>query len=135
MITKSEAETFRAAKNFSKTLGGNETIYLYGDVGVGKTVFSKGLAEGLGITETITSPTFTYFNTYESGRVPFIHFDLYRVKRKEDIVELGISEYLSADGVKAVEWAEILGENPSAVKITIKKSGNKREIIFENSGK
>jgi len=133
MRTKNEKETFAAAFEFGARLSGGETLYLYGDVGAGKTVFVKGLAAGLGVTETVTSPTFVYMNTYQSGRAPLTHFDLYRVSGREAAAALGLLEALSGAGVKAVEWPEILGEDPSVVKIHIDKIGaRQREIRIEN---
>jgi tRNA threonylcarbamoyladenosine biosynthesis protein TsaE len=136
MFTNSERQTFAAARRFGKRLKGTETVYLRGPVGVGKTVFVKGLAKGLNISETVTSPTFTYVHLYESGRAPLRHFDLYRVKSPEALTELGLWEELSAAGVKAVEWPELLGENKNAVVVTLTKiNENKRELTIENFGR
>ena len=96
---------------------------LEGDLGVGKTVFTQGVAAGLGITEAVSSPTFTILQEYESGRLPFYHFDVYRIGDVEEMDEVGFDEYVSGEGVSLIEWAnlieEILPEN--RVNITIEK--------------
>ena len=96
---------------------------LVGDLGVGKTVFTQGLAAGLGIEEPVNSPTFTIVQVYEGGRLPFYHFDVYRIGDVEEMDEVGFDEYVSGEGVSLIEWAnlieEILPEN--RVNITIEK--------------
>lgn len=98
-------------------------ITLTGDLGVGKTVFTQGLAKGLGIEEPVNSPTFTIVQVYEGGRLPFYHFDVYRIGDVEEMDEVGFDEYVSGEGVSLIEWAnlieEILPEN--RVNITIEK--------------
>lgn len=94
---------------------------LVGDLGVGKTVFTQGIAEGLGIREPICSPTFTIVQVYEEGRMPFYHFDVYRIGDVEEMDEIGYEDYVYGDGVSMIEWAnlieEILPEHRTAVKI------------------
>ncbi len=96
---------------------------LTGDLGVGKTVFSKGFAEGLGITEPVTSPTFTIVQEYEDGRLPFYHFDVYRIEDEEELYEVGLTEYLYGDGVCLIEWADRIADllPPGTVWVTIEK--------------
>ncbi len=102
---------------------------LTGDLGVGKTVFSKGFAEGLLLKEDITSPTFTIINEYHEGRFPFYHFDVYRLKNPDEVYELGFDEYFFGDGVCLIEWAEIIKETipKSAIWIKIEKDLSKNE--------
>lgn len=105
------------------------TVYtLVGDLGVGKTVLTQGLAEGLGITEAVNSPTFTILQVYEEGRLPLYHFDVYRIGDVEEMDEIGYEDYFYGDGVCLIEWAnlieEILPENipKSELKKTWKKA-------------
>ncbi len=102
---------------------------LTGDLGVGKTIFSKGFAKGLLIDEDVTSPTFTIVNEYQNGRLPFYHFDVYRLKNSDEIFELGFDEYLFGDGVCLIEWAEIVEEAipEDAIWINIEKDLSKGE--------
>ena len=83
---------------------------LVGDLGVGKTVFTQGIAKGLEITEPINSPTFTIVQVYEEGRMPFYHFDVYRIGSDDEMDEIGYYEAIDGDGVCLIEWAELIGE-------------------------
>lgn len=103
ILSRSEKDTFAIAKRVADRLKGGETILLNGDLGAGKTTFTKGLALALGVTETVTSPTFTYVKEYE-GRLPLYHFDMYRVADADEVYELGLEEYFYKDGVVVVEW-------------------------------
>ena len=105
-ISRSVEQTKQIAYALAKTFVGGETLLLEGDLGAGKTHFAKGLAEGLGIADTVTSPTFTLHNVYEGGRLTFNHFDFYRVDDPEEVEMLGLCEYFSTpDGVAAIEWS------------------------------
>ncbi|MGH2543813.1 MAG: tRNA (adenosine(37)-N6)-threonylcarbamoyltransferase complex ATPase subunit type 1 TsaE [Ardenticatenaceae bacterium] len=101
-------------RRFGARLGGlvqpGDVILLYGDLGAGKTHFAQGIAQGLGIEESVRSPTFTLINEYHEGRIPLYHVDLYRVDGDEDIATLGLEDYFDTDGVVVVEWPE-KGEN------------------------
>lgn len=103
ILSRSEKDTFAIAKRVADRLKGGETILLNGDLGTGKTTFTKGLALALGVTETVTSPTFTYVKEYE-GRLPLYHFDMYRVADADEVYELGLEEYFYKGGVVVVEW-------------------------------
>ncbi len=105
-ISRSVEQTKQIAYDLAKTFVGGETLLLEGDLGAGKTHFAKGLAEGLGIADTVTSPTFTLHNVYDGGRLTFNHFDFYRVDDLEEVEMLGLCEYFSTpDGVAAIEWS------------------------------
>lgn len=134
MITSSANETMEFAKEFAKTIKAPKIIVLSGDLGAGKTTFTKGFAEGLGVSEIITSPTFTLLNEY-SGKERMYHFDMYRLSSKEEAYELGFEDYFKKnDGIVLVEWAENVEGlfSPPYTKITIEKiSDNEREIKIE----
>lgn len=104
----SEEETRKIGYELGKKAAKSEIYCLHGDLGVGKTIFTKGFAQGLGITEHITSPTFTIVNEYHSGRIPFYHFDVYRIGDVEEMFEIGYEEYFYGDGVCLIEWAELI---------------------------
>lgn len=104
--TKSAAETEALGERLAKALRGGEVIAYTGDLGAGKTAFTRGLARGLGITGRVTSPTFTIVNEYEGGRLPLFHFDMYRLSSSDELYEIGWEDYLARGGVCAVEWSE-----------------------------
>lgn len=103
--TNSPTETKNVAKEFAKTLLPGDCVCIYGDLGAGKTAFVQGLAQGLGIEEPVTSPTFTIVNCYE-GRLPLYHFDVYRIGSWEEMDEIGYEDYVYGDGVAVIEWPE-----------------------------
>lgn len=119
--TFSANETFLLGKRIGELAKPGMVLSLVGDLGVGKTVFTQGLANGLGIQEPINSPTFTIVQIYEEGRLPFYHFDVYRIGDIEEMDEIGYEDYFYGDGVCLIEWAnlieEILPENICCVKI------------------
>lgn len=106
----SEQDTFRIGRELGEQVLPGEIFLLEGDLGVGKTVFAKGFAEGLGITEPITSPTFTIIQEYEDGRIPLYHFDVYRIADVEEMYELGYEGYFFGKGVCLIEWASLIRE-------------------------
>ncbi|MEG1706715.1 MAG: tRNA (adenosine(37)-N6)-threonylcarbamoyltransferase complex ATPase subunit type 1 TsaE [Clostridia bacterium] len=109
-ISRNVADTIEYAKQFSQGLKGGETILLIGDLGAGKTHFAKGIALGLDVTDTVTSPTFTLHNVYY-GRLTLNHFDFYRLTDPEEAVVLGLNEYFSCDkAVAVIEWSENVSE-------------------------
>lgn len=128
------------AKEIADTLKGGEFIAMYGDLGAGKTAFVQGLAKALGITNHVTSPTFTIVNEYE-GRLPLYHFDVYRIADPDEMYEIGYDDYIDSDGVCVVEWAELIEElfPDKYYKLTILKDEDKgfdyRKIILEDEGK
>lgn len=130
-------ETFQIGKKLGSECRPGEIYCLLGDLGVGKTVFTQGFAKGLGIEEIINSPTFTIIQVYEEGRMPFYHFDVYRIGDIEEMDELGYEDYFFGQGVCLVEWANLITELlPDKVKvITIEKQLEKgfdyRRITLE----
>ena len=104
--TKSAEETQKFGALLAERLEAGDVLLLRGPLGAGKSELTRGLARGLGVTETVTSPSFTILNVYESGRCPLYHFDWYRLEDAEEIFELGMDEYLGGDGVAVVEWPE-----------------------------
>ena len=104
-VTNSPAETEALGQRLAETLQPGDVIAYTGDLGAGKTAFTRGLARGLGITERITSPTFTIVNEYE-GRTPLFHFDMYRLGSSDELFDIGWDDYLARGGVCAVEWSE-----------------------------
>jgi len=107
-ITQSEAETAAVGRELASSLGAGDVVLLYGDLGAGKTAFTKGLAEGLGVSrDEVSSPTFTLMQEYRGGRLPLFHVDLYRLNDPREIDDLGLEE-IAADGVLAIEWADKL---------------------------
>lgn len=122
--TNSPEETFEEGRKLGQTARPGEIYMLNGDLGVGKTVFTQGVAAGLGITEHINSPTFTIVQVYESGRLPFYHFDVYRIGDIEEMDEIGYEDYFFGNGLCIVEWAERIKEliPADAKQITIEKN-------------
>jgi len=136
-FTTSEKQTFNFAKKFAKTFKGGEIIGLIGDLGAGKTIFTKGLAEGLGIKKNITSPTFVLMKVYRVSH-PYIknlvHIDAYRIKSEQDIIAIGAHEYFNRpDSITIIEWADNIKKIlPKKTRfITLKNlEKNKRSIYF-----
>lgn len=106
----SAEETFNIGKMLARQAVPGQILALSGDLGVGKTVFTKGFAAGLGITDPVSSPTFTILQIYEGGRLPLYHFDVYRIEDPEEMEEVGLDEYLFGQGVCLIEWAEKIAE-------------------------
>ncbi len=134
ITTRNEQETLNLAKEITEKLlkipKHAKVIFLKGNLGAGKTVFAKGVAKAIGIKKNIESPTFVFLREYEDGKVPFYHFDLYRINNPDELDELGIFEYLSKEGIILIEWAEKI-ENYAIplIEIKITKTGKtEREI-------
>ena len=106
----SEKETAQIAENLAKQAKAGEVYCLSGNLGVGKTVFTKGFAKGLGIKEPVNSPTFTIMQIYEEGTLPLYHFDVYRIEDVEEMEEIGYGDYFYGEGVCFIEWAELIKE-------------------------
>lgn len=133
-ISNSPADTKKIAADLAATLSGGEVIAFYGDLGMGKTCFVTGLAEGLGFCGEVSSPTFAIINEYLGGRLDLYHFDMYRVSGWDDLYSTGYFEYMESGGVLAVEWSENI-ENAlpdNTIRITIKRlSETSREITID----
>ena len=108
--TRSPEQTFQIGVDLAKKAVPGQVFTLTGDLGVGKTVFTQGFAHGLGITEPVNSPTFTIVQVYEGGRLPFYHFDVYRIGDVEEMYEVGFDEYVMGEGVSLIEWANLIEE-------------------------
>lgn len=120
----SERDTFEAGKKLGRRAASGEIYLLDGDLGTGKTVFTKGFAEGLGIREPITSPTFTLIQQYEGGRLPLYHFDVYRIGDVGEMEEIGYEDCFYGDGVCLIEWPSLIDEilPETAVWVCIEKN-------------
>ena len=133
IITASREETEAFAREYAKTLRAGDVVILDGDMGAGKTVFSKGVASGLGITEPVTSPTYAYMNDYD-GRL--FHYDCYRIESVAQAENLGLADYFDMGGICLLEWAQniapLLPKNCKRVRIR-KLSENEREIEYGES--
>lgn len=108
--TYSQEETERLGRQTGESAKAGDVYTLIGDLGVGKTVFTKGIAAGLGITEPVNSPTFTIVQVYEDGRIPFYHFDVYRIGDIEEMEEIGYEDYFYGEGLSIIEWANLIEE-------------------------
>ena len=108
--TKSAEETYQLGMEFGKKAVKGQVFTLVGDLGVGKTVFTQGLAKGLDIEESISSPTFTIVQVYDEGRLPFYHFDVYRIGDISEMDEIGYEDYVYGEGVSLIEWANLIEE-------------------------
>ena len=119
----SREETFELGREIGKNAKPYSVFALTGDLGTGKTVFTQGVACGLGITEPVTSPTFTILQTYDGGRLPFFHFDVYRIDDIDEMEEIGYDDCFMKGGVCLIEWAEIIEEllPENTVRIKIEK--------------
>lgn len=106
--TSSWKETFEYGKELGMCAKPGQVYCLTGDLGVGKTVFTQGFAEGLGISEPVNSPTFTIVQEYYGGRLPFYHFDVYRISEEDEMYEIGYEDYIYGQGVCLIEWAELI---------------------------
>ena len=133
-VTNSEEETEALGVWLAEKLEPGTVIAFTGDLGAGKTAFTRGLARGLGIPDRVTSPTFAIVNEYEGGRLPLFHFDMYRLGSSDELFDIGWEDYLARGGVCAVEWSENVAdalEEVLSVKICRGESGNQRTITIE----
>ena len=121
--TRSPEETFALGEKLGREAKSGQIYTLNGDLGTGKTVFTQGFAAGLGITEPVNSPTFTILQVYEEGRMPFYHFDVYRIGDVEEMDEIGYEDCFYGEGVCLIEWAELIEEilPENVIVVTIEK--------------
>ena len=129
--TNSAAETRALGEKLSGSLRPGDVVVLEGELGAGKSELARGIAQGLGVRETVTSPSFTILNVYESGRCPLYHFDWYRLESEDELYELGMDEYLGGDGIAVVEWAERCPEAvpENTIRITLDVTGEESRRI------
>ena len=138
--THDPEETFEVGRTIGMNAKPGQIYTLTGDLGVGKTVFTQGVAAGLGITEPVNSPTFTIIQEYEDGRLPFYHFDVYRIGDLEEMGEIGYDDYFFGQGICLIEWAELIEEilPEKRIEVTIEKDLEKgfeyRKITIEERG-
>lgn len=138
--TFSPEETFRVGEEIGQKACPGDVYTLIGDLGVGKTLFTQGVAKGLEIEEAISSPTFTIVQVYEEGRLPFYHFDVYRIGDVDEMDEVGYEDYVYGDGVSMIEWADLIEEilPEKHTRVTIEKDLSKgvdyRRITIEEIG-
>ena len=132
-LTNSPAETEAIGEKLASILTPGTVIAYRGDLGAGKTAFTRGLARGLGCTDLVTSPTYTIVNEYLNGRLPLFHFDMYRLASSDDLWDIGWEDYLERGGVCAVEWSENVDDAmENAILVTIEKTGeDSRRITIE----
>ncbi len=134
----SEKETYDVAKNLAEQARPGEIYCLSGDLGVGKTIFTKGFAAGLGITEPVSSPTFTIVQIYDDGRMPLYHFDVYRIEDIEEMEEIGYEDCFFGEGVCLIEWAELIREilpqhcREISIEKELSKGFDYRRIVIKN---
>ena len=134
-FTNSAEETERLGQRLGETLRGGEVVAYLGELGAGKTAFTRGLARGLGISMRVTSPTYTIVNEYTGGRLPLFHFDMYRLGSEDELFDIGWEDYLARGGVCAVEWSEnVSGAMEDAITVRIEKTSDEgRKITIEGS--
>ena len=134
-ITNSPIETEKVGEALGKVLKPGAILAYEGDLGAGKTAFTRGLARGLGATEQVTSPTYTIVNEYLSGRMPLFHFDMYRLASSDDLWDIGWEDYLERGGVCAVEWSENVADAmEGAITVCIQKCGEESRKITITGG-
>jgi len=133
IISHSPQETFELGRQFAAGLKRGAVLALAGDLGAGKTQFSKGLAAGLGVEAEVTSPTFTLIHEYPGGRLSLFHIDLYRLEDEDEVLGIGLDEYLDGDGVTVIEWAdkfaELMPKGASWIRFRVLE-GEEREISW-----
>ena len=133
--THSESETEAVGEALATTLSPGTVIAFTGDLGAGKTAFTRGLARGLGIGERVTSPTFAIVNEYEGGRLPLFHFDMYRLESSEELFDIGWEDYLRRGGVCAVEWSEKVADAlVGALWVDIRRGEGERDRVITVTG-
>ena len=134
-ITHSPEETEKVGQRLGSVLQPGTILAYDGDLGAGKTAFTRGLARGLGATESVTSPTYTIVNEYLSGRLPLFHFDMYRLASSDDLWDIGWEDYLERGGVCAVEWSEnVRDAMEDAIVVRIEKTGEDSRCIIIEGG-
>lgn len=136
VISNSPQETEALGQKLAAQLSPGDIIAFSGDLGSGKTAFTRGLAKGLGIEERVTSPTFTIVNEYEGGRLPLFHFDMYRLGSSDELFDIGWEDYLARGGVCAVEWSEIVDDalEDGVIRVDIRRGAEDNQRIITITG-
>lgn len=136
VISNSPAETEELGARLADRLVPGSVVAFTGDLGAGKTAFTRGLARGLGVEERVTSPTFTIVNEYEGGRLPLFHFDMYRLGSSEELFDIGWEDYLARGGVCAVEWSEIIGDalDGDVLRVDIRRGDSDDQRVITITG-
>ena len=133
--THSEAETEAVGEALGRDIAPGTVIAFTGDLGAGKTAFTRGLARGMGIAQRVTSPTFTIVNEYEGGRLPLFHFDMYRLEDADELFDIGWEDYLGRGGVCAVEWSEKVSDAlAGCIAIDIRRGEGANDRIITVTG-
>ena len=135
-ISNSVEETEDLGADLASRLPAGAVVAFTGDLGAGKTAFVRGMARALGVTERVTSPTFTIVNEYEGGRLPLFHFDMYRLGSADELYDIGWEDYLARGGVCAVEWSEIVRDalEPGCIRVDLRRGerdGQRRITVTE----
>ena len=135
-VSNSPSETEALGESLGRRLSPGAVVAFTGDLGAGKTAFTRGLARGLGIPDRITSPTFTIANEYEGGRLPLFHFDMYRLGSADELFDIGWEDYLRRGGVCAVEWSENIADalEEDAVRVDIRRGASDQERVITIAG-
>ena len=136
LLSHSLEDTEDIGARLAEQLEPGAVVAFTGDLGAGKTAFTRGLARGLGIPDRITSPTFTIVNEYEGGRLPLFHFDMYRLGSADELFDIGWEDYLSRGGVRAVEWSENIADalEEDAVQVDIRRGASDQERVITIAG-
>ena len=136
IITNSPTETEAVGAALAAQLKPGSVITFTGDLGAGKTAFTRGLARGLGVEERVTSPTFTIVNEYEGGRLPLFHFDMYRLGSADELFDIGWEDYLARGGVCAVEWSENIADalEEGTIRVDIRRGAHDDQRIITITG-
>ena len=136
LLSHSPAETEAIGARLAESLEPGAMVAFTGDLGSGKTAFTRGLARGLGVTDRVTSPTFTIVNEYLGGRLPLFHFDMYRLASSDELFDIGWEDYLARGGVCAVEWSENVADalEPDAIRVDIRRGAGENDRIITVTG-
>ena len=136
LLSHSPEDTEDIGTRLAEQLEPGAVVAFTGDLGAGKTAFTRGLARGLGIPDRITSPTFTIVNEYEGGRLPLFHFDMYRLGSADELFDIGWEDYLRRGGVCAVEWSENIADalEEDAVRVDIRRGASDQERVITIAG-
>ena len=136
LLSHSPDETEAIGARLAERLGPGAVVAFTGELGAGKTAFTRGLARGLGVTDRVTSPTFTIVNEHLGGRLPLFHFDMYRLASSDELFDIGWEDYLARGGVCAVEWSENVADalEPDAIRVDIRRGTGENDRVITITG-